>query len=184
MSQPSRPTSSATASPTPTAGTPSTLIEATAGTTTATDITTNGAIATQAPHPSRGSPSLSSFRGSITATTGTMIRPAAQAGGIERRARSNTSPPIPTSLSSLASPHSSTIPSTSARRKHQQHISTTPIRHRRESSRRLSSVVWGEDGFERLESGVSQCKVCGKEYSKGSSTGTLKRHYETHQPGG
>ncbi|KAJ2417344.1 hypothetical protein GGI10_000270 [Coemansia sp. RSA 2530] len=51
----------------------------------------------------------------------------------------------------------------------------------RESSRRLSSVVWGPTGFERLESGMSRCRMCGKEYSKGSSTGTLKRHYRQHQ---
>ncbi|KAJ2891528.1 hypothetical protein GGI21_005834, partial [Coemansia aciculifera] len=51
----------------------------------------------------------------------------------------------------------------------------------RESSRRLSSVVWGPTGFERLESGMSRCRMCAKEYSKGSSTGTLKRHYRQHQ---
>ncbi|KAJ2079398.1 hypothetical protein H4R24_003813 [Coemansia sp. RSA 988] len=51
----------------------------------------------------------------------------------------------------------------------------------RESTRRLSSVVWGPTGFERLESGMSRCRICGKEYSKGSSTGTLKRHFRQHQ---
>ncbi|KAJ2673802.1 hypothetical protein GGI25_004549 [Coemansia spiralis] len=51
----------------------------------------------------------------------------------------------------------------------------------RESTRRLSSVVWGPTGFERLESGMSRCKICSKEYSKGSSTGTLKRHFRQHQ---
>ncbi|KAJ2518156.1 hypothetical protein H4217_003510 [Coemansia sp. RSA 1939] len=58
----------------------------------------------------------------------------------------------------------------------------------RESTRRLSSVVWGPTGFERLESGMSRCRICHKEYSKGSSTGTLKRHFRQHQvnvgPGG
>ncbi|KAJ2261222.1 hypothetical protein GGI01_002453 [Coemansia sp. RSA 376] len=58
------------------------------------------------------------------------------------------------------------------------HSSQSPAR---ESSRRLSSVVWGPTGFERLESGMSRCRMCGKEYSKGSSTGTLKRHYRQHQ---
>ncbi|KAJ2786665.1 hypothetical protein GGI15_001339 [Coemansia interrupta] len=51
----------------------------------------------------------------------------------------------------------------------------------RESTRRLSSVVWGPTGFERLESGMSRCRMCGKEYSRGSSTGTLKRHFKQHQ---
>ncbi|KAJ1735800.1 hypothetical protein LPJ61_000349 [Coemansia biformis] len=51
----------------------------------------------------------------------------------------------------------------------------------RESTRRLSSVVWGPTGFERLESGMSRCRICHKEYSKGSSTGTLKRHFRQHQ---
>ncbi|KAJ2803935.1 hypothetical protein H4S07_004348, partial [Coemansia furcata] len=62
--------------------------------------------------------------------------------------------------------------------KAQTHSSQSPAR---ESSRRLSSVVWGPTGFERLESGMSRCRMCGKEYSKGSSTGTLKRHYRQHQ---
>ncbi|KAJ1797491.1 hypothetical protein LPJ59_003105 [Coemansia sp. RSA 2399] len=51
----------------------------------------------------------------------------------------------------------------------------------RESTRRLSSVVWGPTGFERLDSGMSRCRICSKEYSKGSSTGTLKRHFRQHQ---
>ncbi|KAJ1958654.1 hypothetical protein EC988_000183, partial [Linderina pennispora] len=51
----------------------------------------------------------------------------------------------------------------------------------RESTRRLSSVVWGPTGFERLDSGMSRCRICKKEYSKGSSTGTLKRHFRQHQ---
>ncbi|KAJ2716507.1 hypothetical protein H4R19_000606 [Coemansia spiralis] len=51
----------------------------------------------------------------------------------------------------------------------------------RESTRRLSSVVWGPTGFERLDSGMSRCRICHKEYSKGSSTGTLKRHFRQHQ---
>ncbi|KAJ1901809.1 hypothetical protein LPJ66_000480 [Kickxella alabastrina] len=51
----------------------------------------------------------------------------------------------------------------------------------RETTRRLSSVVWGPTGFERLESGLSRCRICGKEYSRGSSTGTLKRHFRQHQ---
>ncbi|KAJ2235080.1 hypothetical protein IWW45_002884, partial [Coemansia sp. RSA 485] len=50
----------------------------------------------------------------------------------------------------------------------------------RESTRRLSSVVWGPTGFERLDTGMSRCKICGKEYSRGSSTGTLKRHFKQH----
>ncbi|KAJ2265242.1 hypothetical protein EV176_005999 [Coemansia sp. RSA 451] len=51
----------------------------------------------------------------------------------------------------------------------------------RESTRRLSSIVWGPNGFEKLESGISRCRLCAKEYSKGSSTGTLKRHFRQHQ---
>ncbi|KAJ1869520.1 hypothetical protein LPJ55_005309 [Coemansia sp. RSA 990] len=58
---------------------------------------------------------------------------------------------------------------------------TTSQSPARESTRRLSSVVWGPTGFERLESGMSRCRICGKEYSKGSSTGTLKRHFRQHQ---
>ncbi|KAJ1844040.1 hypothetical protein LPJ70_003130 [Coemansia sp. RSA 2708] len=57
---------------------------------------------------------------------------------------------------------------------------TTSQSPARESTRRLSSVVWGPNGFERLESGMSRCRICGKEYSKGSSTGTLKRHFRQH----
>ena len=106
-----------------------------------------------------------------------------------RRVRSNTSPPIPaTSSRGRNEIHIHHHHQQQQQQQQQQHSSsataTTPIRHRRESTRRVCWVVWGQDGFVRGESGVSHCRVCGKDYSKGSSTGTLKRHYETHQPGG
>ncbi|KAJ1921897.1 hypothetical protein H4219_000243 [Mycoemilia scoparia] len=136
-------------------------------------------------------PSVTATAAAATAGTATtsrgpinQLRPLAD----HRRPRSNTSPPVvPNSIrgrSGATSTQYHSVQPPQQQQQQQQQQSSAPIRHRRESTRRLSSVVWSEDGFKRLESGISRCRVCGKEYSKGSSTGTLKRHYETHQPGG